>query len=140
MDPMSRIRKMNLLRRRYPLMFLKLLSKYVSSICLVLTLAIQANGQSCDLFVNPSDGADTNAGTQFSPLRSLETAYNRLPNNGILCLASGEYFKGSDADGIILSGANKTVTFRLQTFATNSEFVFSEKFFVIDVGSGSVLF
>ena len=107
---------------------------------LLLTLASAAWSQTCDIYVNPTDGADLNPGTQFLPVRSFEAGFNATPNNGRICLAAGEYYLGSDADGIILSGPNKSVTVRLQAFGGKQEIVLSEEYLVVDVGTGTVQF
>ena len=99
-----------------------------------------ASAQSCDIHVNPSDGSDSNLGTRFQPVQSLETGFSLADTGQRLCLASGEYFGGSDADGIFLTGTDKSLTIVLSTFAGNSRFIFSEKSISIDIGSGTLDF
>ena len=131
---------MNLLRRTV----LKSLRKSFLSFCFLLLFQAVLGGslsaQDCSVFVNPSDGSDLNNGTQFQPLQSFESGFNASADGGVLCLAAGEYFKGADADGIILSDPSKSVTARLQSFGGSSDFLISEDFLVADLGSGTLSF
>ena len=108
---------------------------------LLLTGFLQrVTAQSCDFYVNPSDGSDSNLGTQFQPVQSLETGFSRARSGQRICAAAGEYFGGSDSDGVALRGTNKSVTVVLTSFANNHQFVFSEKEFLVDIGSGTLSF
>jgi len=131
---------MNLLRRG--LRTIDLWPDVLPSLMIMLTsfLVLDTAAQDCTVFVNPSDGSDTNSGSQFQPLLSLESGYNATPDGAILCLAAGEYFQAADADGIILADLSKSVTIRLTEFAGANQFLFSEDFFVSDTGTGSISF
>ena len=109
---------------------------------MILSLAaVQAtSAQVCTGYVNATDGDDSNSGTIFSPLRSLEFAFNTMPTGSIVCIASGEYFSGLDADGISLTASGKNMEFVLNAFAGETEVRFSESSFRIDVGTGSITF
>lgn len=100
---------------------------------------LQAHAQSCTHYVNATDGDDGNAGSLTAPVRSIEYAFTTFPDGSIICVAAGEYFYGLDEDGIQLVAAGKSVEFRLESFAGASEVRFSEKEFVLDVESGSVV-
>ncbi len=100
----------------------------------------QAKAQSCDLYVNASDGADGNPGTLTQPLRSFESAYRAAASGGEVCVAAGEYFQGDDVDGIRLDEAGKSVSFVINSFAGADEVRFSEEYFLIASGSGSISF
>ncbi|MEM6645238.1 MAG: T9SS type A sorting domain-containing protein [Bacteroidota bacterium] len=97
------------------------------------------HAQDCDHFLNVTDGADTNDGSQAQPLRSLEFAFEALPDGARVCVAAGEYYLGQDGDGIRLAAA-KSMTFVLVPFALNTEVRFSEGAFVLDVGSETIAF
>ncbi len=109
---------------------------------MILSLAaVQAtSAQVCTGYVNATDGDDSNSGTIFSPLRSLEFAFNTMPTGSIVCIAAGEYFSGLDADGIELTASGKNMEFVLNAFAGETEVRFSESSFRIDVGTGSITF
>lgn len=100
----------------------------------------RASGQTCSHFLNASDGDDGNPGSQTAPVRSLEHAYTTFPSGSVVCVAAGEYFYGSDADGIQLTSADKNMRFRLESFAGSSEIRFSETEFSVDSGTGTVTF
>ncbi len=104
-----------------------------------LTSATVAHAQ-CQFYVNASDGDDSNPGTQIRPLRSIETAFNTLPSDTTVCVASGEYFRGGDQDGILLGIAGKNMAFVLNEFAGSTEVRFSEGVFSVALGSGEVSF
>ena len=107
--------------------------------CLLIATPLMANAQ-CSLFVNPSDGDDSNPGSQTQPLRSFEAAFVAASTDAVVCLAAGEYFKGDDEDGITLSVLDKNVTFILNAFAGEDEIRFSEGSFLVDIGNGSITF
>jgi hypothetical protein len=100
----------------------------------------RASAQSCDIYVNASDGDDGNPGSLTLPLRSFELGYTAAPDGGSVCVSAGEYYLGGDSDGIALSIPGKSVTFRLNAFAGSSEVRFSEGSFLVDAGSGRLTF
>jgi hypothetical protein len=55
-------------------------------------------------------------------------------------LATGEYFHAADADGINLSGADKSVTFEIQAFGNSDALLISAPHLQIDVPRGSIQF
>ncbi|MEM1094188.1 MAG: DUF4397 domain-containing protein [Bacteroidota bacterium] len=98
-----------------------------------------AHAQDCSHFLNVTDGADTNDGSQAQPLRSFEFAFQTLPEGARVCMAAGEYHLGEDSDGIQLT-ASKSMTFVLVPFALNTEVRFSEGAFSVDTQTGTVAF
>ena len=109
------------------------------SLCSLMFMAEPALAQ-CSFFVNASDGDDNNPGTQTQPIRSVEMAFTSFPDESVVCVAGGEYFRGDDEDGINLAVASKRMTFILNEFGGSTEVRFSEGAFVIDIGSGTVNF
>jgi hypothetical protein len=99
-----------------------------------------ATGQSCDLYVNASDGDDSATGERTRPLRSFELAYRTATGGQRVCVAAGEYYLGDDSDGIRLDVAGKSVAFLLNAFGGQSEIRLSEKSFLVDAGSGTIQF
>jgi PKD repeat protein len=53
------------------------------------TIAASARNQ---IFVDPSDGSDSNSGSENSPLKSLAAAFNKLNNNTEILLCAGQTF------------------------------------------------
>lgn len=96
--------------------------------------------QACTHFANASDGDDGNDGSQTAPVRSMEFAFSTFPDGSVVCVAAGEYFYGSDSDGIALTAQDKSMTFQLESFAGASEVRFSEKYLLMDIGSGTITF
>ncbi len=103
-----------------------------------------AFSQSCTRYLNATDGDDRRAGTSASTaVRTLEHAFKSFPSGAVVCMTAGEYFQGTDADGVQLSGASaedKSMTFVLQTFAGNDVVGITEDEFVVDIGSGTITF
>ncbi len=96
--------------------------------------------QTCSHFLNASDGDDANPGTIVAPVRSIEFAYATFPSGSEVCVAAGEYFYGSDSDGIQLASASKDMSFVLNEFGGATEIRFSEQEFSIDAGTGVISF
>lgn len=107
---------------------------------LLISAATPALSQTCDLYVNASDGDDGNAGTLTQPLRSFESAYRLAASGAEVCVAAGEYFQGADIDGIRLDESGKSVSFVINSFAGAGEVRFSEEYFLIASGSGAISF
>ena len=104
--------------------------KIFLSALLVSLVAVSSLSGQCSSFVNASDGDDQNPGTQVRPFRSLEFAFETIPDAGTLCVAAGEYFLGLDADGVQFDTQNKSVTLILNAFAGKSEVRISEGSFL----------
>ena len=131
---------MNLLRRTGSPQIAPLL---VSAFLLLLFSALGArevHAQTCSVFINATDGNDSNAGNQFAPVQSFEKGYLLAADGQRVCVAAGEYFRGADADGIVLADGSKNVRFVLQSFGGESEIRFSEEYFVADPQSGVLSF
>lgn len=112
-------------------------------VCLLILIAAfyprVSHAQSCDVFVNPTDGSEGNSGTQFAPVQSMEQGFAISVSGQTVCLAAGEYFRGSDADGINLTG-DKSVRFILQSYGGSSDIILSEESFTIAVGDNVITF
>lgn len=99
-----------------------------------------ARGQECTVWINASDGNDSNDGSQFAPVQSMERGFNLAADQGTVCVAAGEYFRGLDEDGILFASQSKSVTFDLRAFAGANEVRLSEEFLVSDPGGGTIRF
>ena len=87
-------------------------------LCLSILSAHVAVGQPCDLFVNSSDGADSNAGSQFAPLQSVEKAWSLSSSGQSICIAAGDY---SAATGTLNLAGKQNISVRLTPFAGQSQ-------------------
>ncbi len=110
-----------------------------------LACALPAGAQSCDRFLNASDGDDrVNEGLDVTtPVQSLEHAFHTFPAGSIVCMTAGAYVQSIDADGIQLVGESvqgKSMTFVLQSFGDASEVALTEDELVIDIGDGRIRF
>ncbi len=92
----------------------------------------------CAVYVNASDGADSNPGTLTQPLRSLERALDRLSDNEAACVAAGEYFRGDDADGVSITGGGRNITMVLNSFAGEPSVRISGANLILDLPGGSL--
>lgn len=71
--------------------------------------------QQCQVYVNSSDGSDSNSGGLSSPYRTLSKGWNAISSGEDLCVAAGSY--GSDGQGEFLVFDGKDdVTFHIIPF------------------------
>ena len=71
--------------------------------------------QQCQVYVNASDGSDSNSGGLSSPYRTLSKGWNAISSGEDLCVAAGSY--GSDGQGEFLVFDGKDdVTFHIIPF------------------------
>ena len=117
---------------------LQRLSKLGFLLLLTFTVGSAAYGQTCDYYLNVTDGSDLNNGlTPTTAWQSFEKAWNTAADGTTVCTAAGEYFQAADNDGIFLADYGKSVTFAIDTFASNNELRFPEKSFEIAAGAGN---
>ncbi|WP_456430184.1 T9SS type A sorting domain-containing protein [Rhodocaloribacter sp.] len=117
---------------------LQRLSKFGFLLLLTFTVGTAAYGQTCDFYLNVTDGSDLNDGlTPTTAWQSFENAWDNATDGSTVCTAAGEYFQSDDNDGIFLADYGKSVTFAIDTFASNDELRFPEKSFEIAAGAGN---
>ncbi len=113
-------------------------SSFAVALLILLLGGSTVHAQSCDIFVNASDGSDGNSGAVTAPLRSVEDAYSRASEGDVICLAAGEYAFGADEDGITLAGSH-SVTFQLNEFAGADTVLVSAPFLDVAIPGGTAL-